>query len=99
MTSSLEYIPFQELPKAKLYKILHYGKHYSNYCTYMFHTNIDGLKCIYVDNEPCSSTDKSIDSIYYTELHYNDELMLEPIRKIMLGDEVDAILETYGCRL
>jgi len=41
-----------------MYKILNYGKHYTNYSTYNVIENDDNLETIYIDNQPCFDVNK-----------------------------------------
>jgi hypothetical protein len=54
------YIPFTK--QYIMYKIMNYGKSYSNYTTYKLIENTDNIEIIYVDNKSCSDKD-TIDNI------------------------------------
>jgi hypothetical protein len=102
------YLPFQDLHKAKLYKILNYGKSYSNYIQYKLADNQEHIKNIYVDRTPHTifNPDGSVPEVidedrisYQVEIHYTPESN-KPIKSCILKSiDIDNMVSKYGCKL
>jgi hypothetical protein len=97
---STQYIPFQELMKSKIHKIVNYGKPYSNYTCFPLIENADSVMCIYVDKEP-NKVDKLDDTQnqYYVEIYFTPSANKPPQKIIMTNREIDTFIEKYGCKL
>ena len=95
------YIPFQSLPKAKVYKILNYGRPYDKYTRFRISDNPEHITYIYVDDEPYimfASGDKS-QIKHQVEIHYTLESQKAMIACILTNDEIDVLVAKYGCKL
>lgn len=97
---SSNYIPFQELMKSKIHKIVNYGKPYSHYTCFTLIENTDDVKCLYVDNEP-HKIDKLEETLnqYNVEIHYTPTINKPPQKTIMTNREIDMFIDKYGCKL
>jgi hypothetical protein len=95
------YIPFEN--RYIMYKILNYGKSYSNYTTYkLFNKKDDDIETIYIDNQTCITPDKEIEFNlqnlpYYVEIHYNKTSGKNKFETIMKKHEIYTLLEKYFC--
>ena len=107
-TSQLEYIPFQNLAKAKAYRILNYGRSYDKYTRFRISENPEQITDIYVDDEPCTMfntngiSPKVIDEsqiTYNVEIHYSTEPKQSMKSRILTNLEIDVLVEKYGCKL
>jgi len=116
MTTSqpLEYIPFQERPKCIIYKILNYGKLYFNYSTYNIANNTDNIERIYIDNEPCLTSEHLVSEAdtlpepiasrpedkKSVEIHYKAGTHDPAFRTCQLTNkEISQLLGFYGCKV
>lgn len=100
----LEYMPFQNLAKAKQYKILNYGKAYDKYTHFRIVENPEQITDIYVDGEPyimfaiANVMDES--QIHHQiEIHYSSESHKPMKACILTNAEIDVLVAKYGCKL
>jgi hypothetical protein len=103
-----KYIPFQSLIKAKVYRILNYGRPYDNYSHFRMSDNPELITDIYIDSEPYTmlSLDGSVPSViddscipYQIEILYTKESN-KPMRTCIRSKaDIDALLAKYGCKL
>ena len=107
-TQAEEYLPFQNLPKAKAYRILHYGQAYAKFTRFRISSNPEGITDIYVDDEPHAmfNPDGSVPQVidesripYQVEIHYAAEQHNAMTPCVLRLDEIDSLVAKYGCRL
>ena len=103
-----EYLPFQNIPKAKAYRILHYGQAYAKFTRFRISSNPEGITDIYVDDEPHAmfNPDGSVPQVidesripYQVEIHYAAEQHNAMTPCVLRLDEIDSLVAKYGCRL
>lgn len=95
-----EYIPFTN--RYIMYKLLNYGKSYTNYTKYTMIDNSDNIETIYVDNASCTN-DKTLNvqpenMYYYVEIHYTAFTDKKKLETIMKAIEIDTLIGKYGCK-
>lgn len=102
------YLPFQNLQKAVLYKILNYGKPYSNFISYLIPENDEYIAKIYVDAEPDTifNPDGSVPEVidesripHKVEIHYTPESGKPITYCVLKSVEIDKLVSKYGCKL
>jgi len=98
--SNQSYIPFQDLVKSRIYKLVNYGKPYTHYTSFNLIDNLDNIVYLYVDSE-AHKIDKLEDTLneYNVEIHYKPSTNKPPIKIIMTNCEIDKFIEKYGCKL
>lgn len=96
-----KYIPFQTLPKSAKYRILNYGRPYTNYTHYSIPANGEGITDIYVDRE--FVTIPNISNLHHVEIHSSNPSTTGHtpiIKEVVLDDHVlDELIGKYGCKL
>ncbi len=109
--STIEYIPFQTLPKAKAYKILNYGRTYDKYTRFRLSENSELITDIYVDDEPYTifthdgSSNKVIKLNDESQIPHNVEIHYSGVHNpsikscILTNAEIDLLVAKYGCKL
>ena len=98
--ATTNYIPFQNLAKVKIYKLLNYGKSYSNYTSFKMIDNLDGVICVYVDKEPYKVNNlDDTKTQYHVEIHFTPHVNKPPQKIILTNQEIDTIIEKYGSKL
>ena len=101
--------PFEN--RYKTYRILNYGKPYSNYTTYniKYHPeNKTNILAIYIDNQTCNNipTNSVVDENtallqtkllkkYYVEIHYIPEEHKPKLEYIMTENDINELLSKY----
>lgn len=98
------YIPFQNLAKAKAYRIINYGRLYDKYTRFRIVENPEQITDIYVDNEPyiVSNSMKLVNDaeVYHqVEIHYAPESNKPMKACILMNSEIDVLVAKYGCKL
>ena len=96
-----QYTPFTK--RYTMYKILNYGKPYTNYTTYKPLENIEHIETIYVDNKPCID-DKNLQILtnnlpYYIEIHYTKQSGKSYLETIMLEQDIAHLIAKNGNKL
>jgi len=97
--STQQYIPFQK--RYTKYRLLNYGKPYTDYTKYTLKPNPDNVEFIYIDNNPCIeiTLQHNIENEqlpFYVEIHYNCGNIFENIFK---NHELDTLIQKYICIL
>ena len=89
-----------------MYKILNYGKPYTNYTTYKPIANPECIETIYVDNKTCTDTtllecnQETISNFpYYVEIHYTKTSGKKKIETILKNYEINDLIAKYGSKL
>ena len=93
------YIPFTN--RYIMYKILNYGKPYTNYTTYKPIDNPECIETIYVDNQSCTTLEyyppeQNGNIPYYVEIHYTKSSGKKKIETILKNHEIDSLIAKYG---
>lgn len=102
MNKTCNYIPFTN--RYVKYRLINYGKPYTDYTKYILATNSDEVSIIYIDNHPCvdSHDIQTIDSDelpYFVEIHYTPESGKSRIETIMKSCELNNLMSKYICKV
>ena len=95
------YIPFEK--RYTKYRIINYGKPYTNYTKYILASNIDDVAIIYIDNQPCLDSrdiqNTPVEQLpFFIEIHHTPQSGKSKIETIMKSHELDNLIAKYICR-
>ena len=96
-----DYIPFEK--RYIKYRIINYGKPYTDYTKYTLANNIDDVAVIYIDNQPCLGSHDiqktPVEELpHFIEIHHTPESGKSKIETIMKSCDLDNLIGKYICR-